>query len=44
LEVERKRSIWEIDIVDENGYDEDNFEGINYMKVELDLIVGEDPI
>ncbi len=34
----------EIDIVDENGYDEDSFEGINYMKVELDLIVGEDLI
>lgn len=31
----------EIDIVDENGYDEDNFDGINYMKVELDFQVGE---
>lgn len=30
-----------IDIVDENGYDEDNFEGINYMRVELDFQVGE---
>ncbi len=32
----------EIDIVDENEYDEDDFEGINYMKVALDFIVGED--
>ena len=32
----------EIDVVDERGYDEDNFEGINYMKVELDFKVGED--
>jgi hypothetical protein len=31
----------EIDIVDENGYDEDNFEGINYMKVQLDFQVGQ---
>ena len=31
-----------IDIVDENGYDEDNFEGVNYMEVELDFEVGED--
>lgn len=31
----------EIDVVDENGYDEENFEGINYMKVELDFQVGE---
>lgn len=31
-----------IDIVDENGYDEDNFEGINYMKVELDFQVAKD--
>ncbi|MEM6270441.1 MAG: baseplate J/gp47 family protein [Bacteroidota bacterium] len=34
----------EIDIVDENGYDEDKFEGINFMKVELDFEVGEDLI
>ncbi|MCB0375615.1 MAG: baseplate J/gp47 family protein, partial [Sinomicrobium sp.] len=32
----------EIDVVDENGYDEDSFEGINYMKVELDFIIGQD--
>jgi len=31
----------EIDIVDENGYDEDSYEGINYMKVELDFQVAE---
>ena len=31
-----------IDIVDENGYDEDSFEGINYMQVELDFVVSED--
>ncbi|MEM9686378.1 MAG: baseplate J/gp47 family protein, partial [Bacteroidota bacterium] len=30
-----------IDIVDENGYDEDSFEGINYMQIELDFGVGE---
>ncbi|MEM0938989.1 MAG: baseplate J/gp47 family protein [Bacteroidota bacterium] len=28
-----------IDVVDENGYDEDSFEGINYMVVELDFEV-----
>lgn len=34
--------IHELDIVDEKGYDEESFEGINYMKVELDFQVGED--
>ncbi|UII24681.1 baseplate J/gp47 family protein [Fulvivirga maritima] len=32
----------EIDVVDESGYDDEKFEGINYWKVELDFIVGED--
>ncbi|MBL3655535.1 baseplate J/gp47 family protein [Fulvivirga sediminis] len=32
----------EIDVVDENGYDQEIFEGINYMKVELDFQVGKD--
>ncbi len=31
-----------IDIVDENGYDEDSFEGINYMQIELDFEVAKD--
>lgn len=29
----------EIDVVDEQGYDEANFEGINYMQIELDFEV-----
>lgn len=32
----------EIDIIDETGYDEDDFDGINYMRVELDFKIGED--
>lgn len=28
-----------IDIVDKNGYDEDSFEGINYMQIQLDFEV-----
>ncbi len=31
-----------IDIVDENGYDEDSFQGINYMQIELDFEVAKD--
>ncbi len=31
-----------IDIVDENGYNEDSFEGINYMQIQLDFEVAED--
>ncbi len=31
-----------IDIVDENGYDEDSFEGINYMQIQLDFEVAKD--
>jgi len=30
-----------ITVVDENGYDEDSFDGINYMRIELDFKVGE---
>jgi hypothetical protein len=30
----------EIDIISDAGYEEEDFEGINYMKVELDFIVG----
>ncbi|NHN24075.1 hypothetical protein FIA58_000160 [Flavobacterium jejuense] len=31
-----------IDIVDEKGYDEDSFEGINYMQIQLDFEVAND--
>ncbi|WP_340200027.1 baseplate J/gp47 family protein [Ascidiimonas sp. W6] len=31
-----------IDIVDENGYDENSFEGINYMQIQLDFEVAKD--
>ena len=31
-----------IDIVDENGYNEDSFEGINYMQIQLDFEVTKD--
>ena len=30
----------EIDIITETGYEEKNFQGINYMRIELDFIVG----
>ena len=30
----------EIDLITEAGYEEENFTGINYMKIELDFIVG----
>lgn len=32
----------EIDVVDENGYHEDDYEGINYMQIELDFEVSDD--
>jgi hypothetical protein len=32
----------EIDIISETGYEEESFEGINYMKIELDFMVHED--
>jgi len=32
----------EIDIIPDTGYEDENFEGINYMKVELDFVVAED--
>ena len=31
----------EIDMIPESGYEEESFTGINYMKIELDFIVGE---
>ncbi len=30
----------EIDIITEAGYEEENFKGINYMRIELDFVVG----
>ncbi len=30
----------EIDIIADTGYEEENFDGINYMKVELDFVTG----
>ena len=32
----------EIDIISESGYEDENFTGVNHMKIELDFIVGED--
>ena len=45
VEAEQPDVVWvaahqhEIDIISDAGYEEENFEGINYMKVELDFIV-----
>jgi hypothetical protein len=33
-----------IDTISEAGYEEEEFTGINYMKIELDFIVAEDPV
>ena len=30
----------EIDLISDAGYDTKNFSGINYMKIELDFVVG----
>ena len=30
----------EIDVITEEGYEEESFSGINYMKIELDFVVG----